>query len=287
MDAQRELFSTALEEMRVKGEPAFGPIVLRDYAASQGITITRAPDHISVDFLSELSPELRMANTMVFRLGGSDGDGRTRFGLAKSVQPNVGDYFLSDTEIFGKAQPVEFVPTVPRSHMYPFALLPSFQESSLVNLGLASGLLSHALCLDRPEVPSVPAVGQGAYTFRVRPHSELAVIWEHYRGQVEIDGVFGGQRDGRDCVFVVEAKAGEAARTLAKHKLLYPVLAIADRVPEGVAIVPVYLRCVRKDSALHFYVAECAVVECRGTVPSVNSITAVGGQHFVMADLGV
>ena len=60
-------------------------------------------------------------------------------------------------------------------------------------------------------------------------------MYRHNRGQVEIDSLFIGRRRGEDVLFLLEAKQSD--RSLAKHKLVYPALAVADKVPADIAIV--------------------------------------------------
>jgi hypothetical protein len=87
----------------------------------------------------------------------------------------------------------------------------------------------------------------------------------HDAGQVEIDLLFVAQREGEEFVFVVEAKQDKASHgsdhlnsNLAKHKLLFPVLAIRPRVPSGMQIVPVYLKAAVGKDFIDFHVAVCS-----------------------------
>ena len=64
-------------------------------------------------------------------------------------------------------------------------------------------------------------------------------------------------RNGKECLFVMEAKTSNDLESLAKHKLFYPLLSIAPQLPEGMEIVPVYLRAVRNIDSIEFNVAEC------------------------------
>jgi hypothetical protein len=90
---------------------------------------------------------------------------------------------------------------------------------------------------------------------------------------VEIDALFVARRDGSDCVFVVEAKM-DRTRSLAKHKLLYPMLGIAEQVPAEFSVVPVYVRISRTDGGLVYAVAECAPLERRGGTPYLTALGA-------------
>ena len=154
--------------------------------------------------------------------------------------------------MFADARPELFIPPVSMRQLFAFTLLPKFTETSLVNLAIASGLLSHALGLDDATLPSAPATGQGTYSFTFSPHAELGVTWLHSKGQVEIDAAIIAKRRGEETLFVVEAKVGDDFDSLAKHKLLYPALALRGGVPEYMPLVPVYIRVLRTDGRAPF-----------------------------------
>ncbi|WP_163971799.1 DUF6997 domain-containing protein [Oceanobacillus halotolerans] len=127
----------------------------------------------------------------------------------------------------------------------PYKIIPSLTESSLVNLGLSSGLLSAALSLDTNKSISAPATSNSTFTFHFKPHSTIQKEVIHNNGQVEIDALFVEKRLGKDILFVLEAKIdrnSNSLSSLSKHKLLYPILALAPNTPEHIEIVPVYLK---------------------------------------------
>jgi hypothetical protein len=243
---------------------------------------------ISIDSFRRLAPELKKAGVMVFRLGSPEGERNTHFALAKKVD-GWSDYFIFDKEVFKSIAPVIFVPPVPLRQLFPFLLLPSFTETSLVNLAFASGLLAHALGIDQRDFPYAPATGQTTFDFSVIPHPKIGVVWQHQRGQIDLDAVFSAQRDGFETVFLLEAKTqarkGEEFDSLAKHKLMYPVLALRDHLPSYMKIVPVYLRGIRKQDGVHFYLAECGEISCSEQVPSISSLEVQKAQHLVLPRL--
>jgi len=86
--------------------------------------------------------------------------------------------------------------------------------------------------------------------------------WHHDKGQVEIDAVMFARRGGRRTLFVVEAKKGKRANSLAKHKLVYPALALSGHpairsFESDVDIVPVYLRAWSEGDQIHYQITEC------------------------------
>jgi hypothetical protein len=235
--------------------PAFGPRSFQGYLAEYGLKAQNTWQHISVDNQRRLAPELRETRTMVFRLGSPEGEKHTH------------------QEVFADAKPELFIPPVPMRQLFAFTLLPKFTETSLVNLAIASGLLSHALGLDDAALPSVPATGQGTYSFTFSPHAELDLSWSHSKGQVEIDAAIIAKRRGEETLFVIEAKAGDDFDSLAKHKLVYPALALRSGVPQYVPLVPVYIRVLRRTDGLHFYLAECELPAPAGGVTSLSGRT--------------
>jgi hypothetical protein len=275
------VFEPALAKMVDNGVGTYGPQSFQGYLAENAFADRNTWQHISVDSLRRLAPELRAARTMVFRLGSPDGEKHTHFGLARCVG-GWDDYFFLDEELFASVKPELFIPPVPLRQLFAFTLLPKFTETLLVNLAIASGLLSHALGLDDLTLPAAPATGQGTYTFSFAPHDALRVTWPHTRGQVEIDAAVIAKRNGSESLFVVEAKAGDEFDTLAKHKLLYPVLALRSGVPEYMPLVPVYLRALRRPDALHFFVAECNVTPAPNGVVSLAGLTCKAVKHLVL-----
>jgi len=265
------VFEHALAAMERSGQPLFGPTSFRDYVSQHDIeTSSRTPRYISVNSLSDLAPELRENDVMVLRVGAADGTG-TAFLLADSPD-GVEEFFLRDEEIYTEIPVKKFTSSPGRERLLGFQLLPSLSETSLVNLGLASGVLSAALELDTSGALPPPATGNSTFTFQVRPHSEIEATVSHRRGQVEIDTLFAERRDGELALFVIEAKTGSRG-SLAKHKLMYPVLALADAVPSDISIIPVYLRCRRTGDTITFDVAECEIPDPRTTLPAVTDLT--------------
>jgi hypothetical protein len=242
--------------------------------------------YISVDSLDKLQPDLKAADLMVFRLGRVAGKG-TAFGLAKKKSKDWSDYFLEDNDLFTGLTPEVFVPTVPYSSLYSFMLLPSMTETSLVNLALASGVISHVLGIENNGIPSVPATGQSTYSFQFRPHSAFPEYWTHDKGQVEMDGVFICSIKGNPTVVLIESKAGVQFGSLAKHKLFYPTLALRTRVPNYMPIVPIYLRAIKRDRDIHFYFARCEMPSVMGTMPAINQLEAKEMRHVILTGLNI
>lgn len=265
------VFEPALGELERSSRPVFGPTSFRDYVSRHDLEASpRTPRYISVDSLDELSPELRDAGVMVLRVGSApDGTG-TAF-LLVDAPDGVDEFFLHDRTVFDE-QPTERLESkVERDRLVSFHLLPTLSETSLVNLGLASGVLAEALDLDTSGALAPPATGRSTFTFEVRPHSEVANAVTHRNGQVEIDTLFAERRDGERILFIVEAKTGMRS-SLAKHKLVYPALALAEAVPPEIELVPTYLRCRRTDETVVFDVAECSLPDPRETLPGVDEL---------------
>lgn len=278
-------FGAALRALESGATPVFGPVSFQQYLQANSLPQRNTWQYISIDAVHRLASELQAANCMVFRLGSPQGEKHTHFALARCVD-GWSDYFLLDEDLFSGSASELFVPPVPTRQLFPFTLLPKFTETSLINLAIASGLLAQALRFD-PDTPlSVPATGQGTYSFNFSPHRDLGVTWVHNRGQVEIDAVLVARREGKETLFVIEAKAGDEFESLAKHKLLYPVLALRSRIPDYVPIVPVYIRALRRAEGIHFHIAECEMNGEPDRPPTVAGITSKAVWHFVLLGFG-
>ncbi len=185
----------------------------------------------SIDTVSGLRSELRAANMMVLRLGSRSNTKGSFFSLVKPKN-TITDFFFEDSKLFEALAPELFLPEVSIRSLFPFQLLPKVTETSVVNLVLASGLLPHALGVQKTDSLIIPATGQSTFTFEFRPRGDSPQKLLHADGQVEIDAVFVAKRDGKECLFVVEAKHGNKFESLAKHKLLYPVLRFIKLLPQ-------------------------------------------------------
>lgn len=273
-------FAAALLTMAEEGSQTYGPIAFQSYLRDHGLSPKRTWSAISVDRLDALSPELKQAQTMVFRLGSDGRDHHTRFALAR-VHNGWSDFFLIDADIFRNTQPEIFLPSVAARDLYVFDLLPRLTESSLVNLAIASGLLSCALRLDEQSL-SIPATGQSTFSFDFRALDHLDTTWSHSNGQVEVDSLFLGRRNGKETLFLVEAKSSGSLSSLAKHKLVYPLLGVRGGIPEYMPVVPVYLRAVRDGCDMQFYVAECSIPIANARPPALSSLEVVRSTCLVL-----
>jgi hypothetical protein len=278
-----DIFEPAIHFMNETNANIYSPTSFMNYLNDHNFSSNIKPAPIiSIDSIRKLRPELRENEIMVFRLGSPTGQRHTYFSLARVVS-GWDDYFFIDSDLFGDKPPDGFVPSVPMTDLFPFIILPKFSETSLVNLAASSGLLSHALQLDESTLPSAPATGQGTFSFSFRPHSQINVNWTHNAGQVEIDGLFTGKRNGKISLFVVEAKRSANFDTLAKHKLLYPILALSEKVPSYMPLIPVYIRAIKRGDEIHFYIAECETVDLND--PILSNIKANKLSHYVIVGI--
>lgn len=250
-----DMFTPALQVMSREGTGCFGPVSFRDYLRQYNFPYTGTASAISVDSRRKLSKDLVDSKAMVFRLGSHPGTNHTAFALARTRE-GWNDFFLEDEHLFSSLEIRSFDASRFNEDLAAFRFLPRLTEPSLVNLALASGLLGEALELDEAGTPIIPATGQSTYTFDVQPFAD-GPNWTHRQGQVEIDALFLAKRNGELAVFVVEAKRSDAFDSLAKHKLVYPYLALRNSLPSSMHIVPVYLRAVRNEESWNFFVCEC------------------------------
>lgn len=223
---------------------------------------------------------MKAASAMVFRLGVGGTKGKTRFALAQV--DDVKDFFLFGAESEQGAE--TFLSPAPLRSLFGYSIIRP-GEKTLVNLAFASGLLAFALRLDSAEPLPAPATGAFTADFRFRPHSGIDVELDHRAGQVEVDAVFVGRRDGRETVFVVEAKTDSPP--LAKHKLVYPVLGLMSRIPTDIPVVPVYLRAWASTGGFNFLIGECDLPDPRIAHPSVLSELSIRSvRHLRLPLLG-
>jgi hypothetical protein len=232
---------------------------------------------ISVDTPSRLSEELRSANVMVLRLGPRE-NGQTAFALVRHESRSLEPFFLFDEQIF-TSPPETFIPDRSMRALFPFGLLPKLSETSLLTLAHASGLMAEALGCDDSSIHMIPATGAGTYSFPFTVGEEAPHTVEHLGGQVEVDSVCVGVRNGANLVIVTEAKKG-AFDGIAKHKLAYSVWAVRSNIPDDIPILPVYLRVVEQEDQLEFNVAECVIDDGRHDPPSLHSVNVVGHRRL-------
>lgn len=283
MQPNMGIFKPALDEMNKAGLWYRNPEPFSSYLKKYNLPQKDTASSISVDSLCRLDSELRQAGVMVFRMGVAPGQKHTRFALAKAEQPDMSDYFLVDQTLFANTQPELFISSASQQALFGFSLLPQFTETSLVNLALFSGLLGHALRLDNSTSQSAPATGQSTFTFNFRPRSnESEPVWQHINGQIEIDAVFSGYRQGKPVAIIVESKASDKMDSLAKHKLLYPYLSLRSSLPRYMQVLLVYMRAIRSKNGYDFYIAECSIHESQDIVPSITDLTPTTISHLVL-----
>jgi hypothetical protein len=254
------IYNKLIEEFQQSEHLVTEPQSFREYSESATGKSYEPWPYISIDAVTSLRAELRAANMMVLRLGARSNGRGSFFSLVKP-KTAITDFFFEDDKLFRALTPDLFLPEVSIRSLFPFQLLPKVTETSVVNLALASGLLPHALGVQKSDALIIPATGQSTFTFEFRPRGDSHEKLLHADGQVEIDAVFVAKRDGKECLFVVEAKHGRKFESLAKHKLLYPVLSLIPKIPSSMPIVPVYLRSIKKDDGIEFYIAECPAVQ--------------------------
>lgn len=276
-----EVFEAALNTIKDKSVATFGPISFIDYLKNNGITKMGAtPAAISIDSYERLHQSAKKQSAMIMRLGQSKGSIGTQFALVK-VQDKIDDFFLKDEAIFN-SEGIVYIPTVNIEQLRVFSILPSLTEKSYVNLGFSSGLISYALGVDLVKPIFPPASCNSTFTFQFKPHSLINEVFIHNRGQVEIDAMFIEKRHNKETLFVVEAKSDNSQKSLAKHKLLYPVLGIANSVPKEIAIVPVYIKVKTSYLGIHYHIVECSVPDPRIQSVAYNELVVKKYTHLVL-----
>jgi hypothetical protein len=274
---EKDIFKAALDELAHIDIGIFGPKSFQEYAKVNHFDRLNTRSLISVDFYERLHRSLRKNSAMVFRLGKSTDGRTTNFAIVK-VKNRLKDFFLCDKDIFLNKEITTFLPVTSLKKFYQYLILPELSESSFVNLGLASGLIGTAIELDDPEAMIIPATCKSTFTFEFKPHSLLPSILKHDNGQVEIDSIFIEKRNGKESLFLIEAKSSykrEAFNSLAKHKLVYPLLAIYPKIPKDLPIIPIYVKVKKIEDGVSFDLAECEFPNPRKELPTIDQLKVV------------
>lgn len=273
------IFVPALETLSGVESGVYGPASFQKYLLEHKLPPIDTARSISIDTYERLSSELKQYHAMVLRLGAS-GESNTQFALIK-IPGHLSDFFIFDDEaLSGKIS--TFLPTASFRQLYPYQLLGLHSETALVNLGFASGLINRSLNLDEEEELVAPATGQSTFSFKLNAHKSLSTLLEHSNGQIQIDALFIGKRDGQECLFIIEAKIKSTERSLAKHKLVYPIMALANQVPKDIAIVPVYMKIQKVSNGIVYHVVECSFPDPRNGVRSVDELQVMQHVGFLL-----
>lgn len=244
----------------------------QDYLKKYNLGKFKTADKISIDSYEKLDGYLKDKKYMVFRLGKSNKGRGTAFALRHFNSKD--EYFLLDEDIFDNKY-IDY--KISEDELLPFRIIEKLTEVSFLNIALNSGIVSEALGI---EGNIYSANTQSTYTFSFKLNKKDEAIIEHNAGQVEIDSVFANDRNGGKVIFVIEAKSDVAHRSLSKHKLVYPVLAIADKVPPEYKIVPVYIKILKDENYIYYNIAECSLADPRETTVSIDSLLVKESKCF-------
>lgn len=81
-------------------------------------------------------------------------------------------------------------------------------------------------------------------------------------------------------IFVIEAKSDTYHKSLSKHKLVYPVLAIANRVPPEYKIIPVYIKIFKDENYICYNIAEYNLADSRENIVSIDSLVVKHSKSY-------
>lgn len=280
-----KIFEKILDEMDRAGADHTPPKSFADYLDEVGVArkrdSARTAACISVDFQEDLKAELKERSAMVFRLGRPPGQKNTFFAIAR-VKESWKDYFLfdNDSATYEEFEPERHV----KEALTVFRLLPRLTEKSLVSFTFASGLIQNLLGLDSDSKHMPFANCQSTFTFNFSPHKVINTGWTHSRGQVEIDGLFFANKGGRKNLFLVESKHQVDQKTLAKHKLVYPILSMQSSLEKhDIPITPMYLKTkiVKSDLFLTITVCDFPLRSCYISELEIRSETNVVIRNFL------
>jgi len=268
-----DIFKPAIDGLQKSNENYWGPISFQHYLTVNKLPKKNTAQYISIDSIERLYPTLRENDVMVFRLGASQSEREkgTQFALVKAP---LLDFFI---EVPDNNKPRTFIPDVGIRDLYAYRLLPTLSERSLVNLAIDSGLLPDALELD--SIPSSSAVtGQSTFTFQLKLHSDISKVFTHNKGQVEFDSVFLGRRNSKEALFVVEAKIKRG--NIAKHKLIYSILSLAERIPSDIEIVPIFINIEINEMSYIYNILECSLPDPRKRTICVDQLAIISSKSL-------
>ncbi|MFD1643821.1 DUF6997 domain-containing protein [Halohasta litorea] len=274
-------WQAAIQTARNSKSGIYGPQSFRDYITDIGQDPRdyRTAAEISIDKRRDLASELEQNDMMVLRLGRApDGTG-TQFALVEA-EGGLDDFFIDEAtfdsdqytelDLRPESQDAQNFAQQTQDRLRAYQLLPQFSESSLVNLALTSGLVSRTLGLDVETVGAAPATVASTFEFEFQPHPATPVTLRHNNGQVEVDACFVSRRNGKRVLIVLEAKTG-TKRSLAKHKLFYPLMSLQSEASnEDFEIIPVYLRAQEIKGGIDYHIYECTPFD--GEKPVLSSV---------------
>ena len=249
------MWQYAIEQMKQGHKRTYGPESFIGYCDKHQLSKGLTANHISIDYFEKLPRQLKEENLMVIRLGSVDKKAGTDFMLIKYEEPE--DFFFFDKDHFNVPMThFEADPAV-KNALSIIKVFSNYSEMMLVSYLLSSGALSEVLNLDKTQIYYTPLTGRNNYTFDFYPFIGSDLV-THQNGQVEIDAVFTGYKDGKPVVVVAEAKVESSKyASLAKHKLFYAYKSIQSVLQGAFEIIPVYLKLGVKEDILTAKVAVC------------------------------
>ena len=280
------MFELAIKELYESDSYVSRPESFQNYKKRANIKIKniRTAQMLSIYAIKDLQKELFDANCTIFRLGSPKGESYTHFAIAKYYN-DWSDYFLIDDDIFSNNE-VQYV-IDNKEVKYLFKLLQVLSESALVNLSLASGVLYKALNIKTDYQNIIPAVSAGSFTFDFKPLSNSNCRLTHHQGQVEIDSFFIAERNNIKNLFIVEAKLtnkkikGKKRYSLAKHKLLYPILAMKNNIPSTLNVIPVYIRfIINNNSSINIHIIECSIPRVKDEFGALDQLKPIRSSNY-------
>ena len=263
------MFHKAIEEVESTKSLISEPQAFQDYLNKIGLEKKNTAQFISINRFQDLKQELRESGYMVFRLGSPPGNRNTFFSLSK-VNHSWEDYFFLDEKLFPNRTVEHIEIDYSDNKYFAYRLLPKLTETSLLNLALITGIIQKTVGLDETVGNIIPAGVQSTFTFEFKPLSISDRKLEHRNGQVEIDAIFSWKKDGNPCLVVIEAKTSRNFDSIAKHKLYYPLLALENKIPKSVEVIPIYLRVRKQSNFIEFNIAVCKLPRTKGLFGTVD-----------------
>lgn len=249
------MWKHAIQMMNNDISSSYGPKSFLKYCNENDFQNSGTANNISIDYYEKLHKQLRDECIMVLRMGSFEKIAGTNFLLVRYEQKE--DFFFFDDKIFTCQETMyETNPNV-KNAISIMNIFNNYSEMMLVSYLLSCGVMSEVLGLDKSQIYYTPLTGRNNYTFEFYPNKNCDAIL-HINGQVEIDAVFTGYRNGVPIVVVVEAKVENGRYgSLAKHKLFYAYKSIQSILKDEYEIIPIYIKLSVNESILTAKIAIC------------------------------
>ena len=84
----------------------------------------------------------------------------------------------------------------------------------------------------------------------------------------------------------MESKVGTPSSEIAKHKLVYPIEAVAPLVPKDFEIIPIYMKIQKDKDDLIFHIAICELPDVRTQKVFISDLKVMKSRSLRIRSFG-